>query len=90
MIHIDIENDILEIDGEDMSELAAEATILLEIMGCSYMLERGNKGAAGFLLGEITKESLRRLEDPKDYVWELSKNLVIRMIRRARDGKKVC
>ena len=89
MIHIDIENDILEIDGEDMSELAAEATIMLKIMGCSYMLEQGSKGAAGFLLGAISKETLKGLENPKDYVWELSKNLVIRMIRRARDGEKV-
>jgi len=86
MVHLCEER--VEVRGKSISEMAADVTILIEIVACAAMLESGHPIMGFDMVDMIAQKAKSDLEDPKPFIWDEAKNAVIDMLKRGDiDGK---
>ena len=83
---VQICDESLKIEGKSIEQLAAELTVLLEIVSCARMLETGKPSAGCELVDMIAVRTKAGIADPKNYIWEEAKNIIIEMLRRDKNG----
>ena len=85
MVHLDEER--VEVRGKAIPEMAADVTILIEIVACAAMLESGHPVMGFDMVDMIAQKAKSDLEDPKPFIWDEAKNAVIDMLRGDKNGK---
>ena len=85
MVHLDEEH--VAVRGKSISEMAADVTILIEIVACAAMLESGHPITGFDMVDMIAQKAKSDLEDPKPFIWDEAKNAVIDMLRGDKNGK---
>lgn len=84
MVHLCEER--VEVRGKSISEMAADVTILIEIVACAAMLESGHPVMGFDMVDMIAQKAKSDLEDPKPFIWDEAKNAVIDMLKGGRNG----
>ena len=82
MMHLDEER--VEVRGRSIPEMAAEVTILIEIVACAAMLESGRPVMGFDMVDMIAQKAKSELEDPQSFIWDEAKGAVIDMLKRRR------